>query len=86
MSDLNVHREQFYLKVNSMKKANSRLITFEDLLRAKEYILIKNAAGDTTSAAEQTENRVSSFSKNFKKRINRNKFKLVNMGTELFVL
>ena len=81
-SDQNVHREQFYLKVNSMKKANSRLISREDLLRAKEYILIKNSAADATNAAEQTQNPVSSFSKSFKKRINRNKFKLVNMGAE----
>ena len=64
-----IHKKQFYSKLKTTKKINSRLINREDLELIRRFL----------SNSEQESSKVS---KNLKKRIRRNNFKIVNMGAD----
>ena len=61
------HKEKFYSKLQASKKINSHIITKKELDLVKEY-LIDPAATNVT--------------KSFKKKIKKNQFKLVTLGSE----
>ena len=64
-----IHKKQFYSKLKTTKKINSRLINREDLELIRRFL----------SNSEQESSKVS---KNLKKRIRRNNFKIVDMGAD----
>ena len=64
-----IHKKQFYSKLKTTKKINSRLINREDLELIRRFL----------SNSEQESSKVS---KSFKKRSRRNNFKIVNMGAD----
>ena len=64
-----MHKKQFYSKLKITKKINSRLINREDLELIRRFL-------------SNSEEKSSKVSKSFKKRIRRNKFKIVNMGAD----
>ena len=64
-----VHRKQFYSKLKTTKKINSRLINREDLELIRRFL--SNSEEDSSKVL-----------KSFKKRIRRNNSKIVNMGAD----
>lgn len=66
------HRQKFFLKLNLLKKGNSRLINREDLEKAKLYLLSKQSDSDQTAELE--------ISNSLKRRISRNKLRLARFG------
>ena len=64
-----VYKKQFYSKLKTTKKINSRLINREDLKLIRRFL----------SNSEEESGKVS---KSFKKRIRRNIFKIVNIGAD----
>ena len=69
MSNQDIHQKQFYSKLKTTKKINSRLINREDLELIRRFL-------------SNSEEESSKVSKNLKKRIRRNNFKIVNMGAD----
>ena len=81
MSSTNTHKEQFDSKIKSIKKSKSWLISHWHLELVKEYLSDQhqqnfNYDHDVGDAA----------AKRIKKRIKKNKFTLVNMGAETYVV
>ena len=81
MSSTNTHKEQFYSKLKTIKKSNSRLISREHLELVKKYLSDQhqqnfNCDDDVDDAVV----------KRIEKRIKRNKFMLINMGAETNVV
>ena len=68
------HKEQFSLKLKTIKKSNNRLISGKRLELLNIYLTSINR----TSAVSMT----CVVAKRIKKRIKKNKFNLVNMGAE----
>ena len=64
-----IHKKQFYSKIKITKKINGRLINREDLELIRRFL-------------SNSEEESSKVLKSFKKRIRRNKFKIVNMGAD----
>ena len=81
MSSTNTHKEQFYSKLKTIKKSNSRLISREHLELVKKYSFDQhqqnfNCDDDVNDAV----------AKGIRERIKTNKFMLVNMGAEANVV
>ena len=81
MSSTNIHKEQFYSKLKTIKKSNSRLISREHLELVKKYSFDQhqqnfNCDDDVNDAV----------AKGIRERIKTNKFMLVNMGAEANVV
>ena len=72
------HKEQFSLKLKTIKKSNNRLISGKRLELLNIYLTSINR----TSAVSMT----CVVAKRIKKRIKKNKFNLVNMGAETNVV
>ena len=72
------HKEQFSLKLKTIKKSNNRLISGKRLELLNIYLTSVNS----TSAVSMT----CVVAKRIKKRIKKNKFNLVNMGAETNVV
>ena len=68
-----IHKKQFYSKLKTTKKINSRLTNREDLELIRRFL-------------SNSEEKSTKVSKSFKKRIRRNNFKIVNMGADSNVL
>ena len=68
-----IRKKQFYSKLKTTKKINSRLINREDLELIRRFL-------------SNSEEKSTKVSKSFKKRIRRNNFKVVNMGADSNVL
>ena len=74
MSSTNTHKEQFYLKLKTIKKSNNRLISREHLELVKKYL---SDQPQNISCDDDVDDAVA---KRIKNRIKRNKFTLVNMS------
>ena len=81
MSSTNTHKEQFYSKLKTIKKSNSRLISREHLELLKKYLSDQHR--QNFNCDDDVDDAVA---KRIKKRIKRNKFTLVNMGAETNVV
>ena len=64
-----IHKKQFYSKLKTTKKINSRLINRKDLELIRRFL-------------SNSEEKSTKVSKSFKKKIRRNNFKIVNMGAD----
>ena len=81
MSSTNIHKEQFYSKLKTIKKSNSRLISREHLELVKKYMSDQHQ--QSFNCDDDVDDAVA---KRIKERIKRNKFMLVNMGAETNVV
>ena len=81
MSSTNTHKEQFYSKLKTIKKSNSRLISREHLELVKKYMSDQHQ--QSFNCDDDVDDAVA---KRIKERIKRNKFMLVNMGAETNVV
>ena len=81
MSSTNTHKEQFYSKLKTIKKSNSRLISREHLELVKKYLSDQHQ--QSFNCDDDVDDAVA---KRIKERIKRNKFMLVNMGAETNVV
>ena len=68
-NDQDIHKKQFYSKLKTSKKINSRLINRDDLELIRRFL-------------SNSEEKSTKVSKSFQKRIRRNNFKIVNMGAD----
>ena len=64
-----IRKKQFYSKLKTTKKINSRLINRKDLELIRRFL-------------SNSEEKSTKVSKSFKKKIRRNNFKIVNMGAD----
>ena len=81
MSSRNTHKEQFYSKLKTIKKSNSRLISREHLELVKKYLSDQHQ--QNFDCDDDVDDAVA---KRIKKIIKRNKFTLLNMRAETNVV